>query len=439
MLVGQEIYNFAQKLWNINRSITGSGVRETLEKIKEHIPSLKIQSVKTGTEVFDWVVPQEWSVSEAYIITPSGQKICDFSKNNLHLVGYSIPFKGRISLDKLQQHLYSLPEQPNAIPYITSYYEERWGFCLSQIERDKLKNGEYYVCIDSQLFDGVLNYAEFLLPGESEEEVFLSTYICHPSMANNELSGPTVVTFLAKWLSSLAERRYTYRIVFVPETIGSITYLSKNYKNLKDKIYAGYNVTCVGDDRVYSYLPTRSGKTVSDEVAKHVLKWIDPGFVSYQWLDRGSDERQYCAPGIDLPIASILRTKYGQYPEYHTSLDNLTDVVTPKGLEGGYWAIRRALELLEQNHRYIVNVLCEPHMGKRGLYPTLSTKETGKQVSLMMDLISYCDGKNSLLEIAELINVPAWELYELVEKLLSYNLITPYQGRVSGRSAKKFS
>jgi aminopeptidase-like protein len=380
--------------------------------------------VPSGTKVFDWVIPPEWYVREAYIITPDGKKICDYSINNLHLVGYSIPFRGRMKLEELQKHLHSLPEQPNAIPYITSYYEERWGFCLTQEQRDLLEDGEYEVVVNSKLFEGQLNYGELILPGESDQEIFLSTYICHPSMANNELSGPTVATYLAKWLSELKTKRYTYRFVFIPETIGSITYLSKNYINLKKKVVAGFNISCVGDERSYSYLPSRNGNTISDKVAKHVLKWIDPDYKSYTWLDRGSDERQYCAPGIDLPIASILRTKYGQYPEYHTSLDNLDSVVTPKGLNGGYWALRKALELVEKNKIYKVNILCEPQMGKRGLYPTLSTKKSGREVKTMMNLLSFCDGEHSLIDIAEKINLPAWDLYELIEKLVSHDLIS---------------
>ena len=422
--IGNDIHNFASKLWGINRSLTGEGVRQTLTHIKEHLPNLTVKSVSSGTQVFDWIVPPEWHVNEAYITKPNGDKICDFSVNNLHLVGYSIPYSGKITLNELQKHLHSLPEQPNAIPYITSYYEERWGFCLTQEQRDSLEEGEYKVVINSKLFSGQLNYGELILPGESNEEVFLSTYICHPSMANNEFTGPTVVTYLAKWLSQLTTHRYTYRFIFIPETIGSITYLSRNYKHLKNNVVAGFNVSCVGDDRSYSYIPSRNGKTISDTVSKHVLKWIDPDYTVYSWLDRGSDERQYCAPGIDLPIASILRTKYGQYPEYHTSLDNLKDVVTPKGLEGGYTAIRRALELLEKNRNYKVNVLCEPQMGKRGLYQTLSIKKKDEQGRLMMDFISYCDGKNSLLDIADLIGVPAWNLYEIVSKLEAHNLIS---------------
>ncbi len=425
-MLGYQIHNFAKKLWKINRSITGEGVRETLEKIKkEHLQYLNIESVPSGTKVFDWVVPLEWHVSEAYIITPSGKKICDFSINNLHLVGYSIPFQGKMRLGELQQYLHTLHEQPSAIPYVTSYYEKRWGFCLTQEQRDLLEDGEYEVVVNSKLFEGHLNYGELVLPGESDQEIFLSTYICHPSMANNELSGPTVATFLAKWLSELKTRRYTYRFVFIPETIGSITYLSKNYIHLKKKVFAGFNISCVGDDRSYSYLPSRNGNTISDKVAKHVLKWTDPDYKSYTWLDRGSDERQYCAPGIDLPIASILKTKYGEYPEYHTSLDNLDYVVTPKGLDGGYWALRRALELIEKNNIYKVNILCEPQMGRRGLYPTLSKKNSGDQTRLIMNFFSYCDGEHTLIDIAEKINLPAWDLYESIETLISHDLISP--------------
>lgn len=423
-MIGNEIHNFAKKLWKINRSITGAGVRETLITIKkDYLPNLKIESVPSGTKVFDWTVPLEWQVDAAYIISPSGKKICDFSNNNLHLVGYSVPFRGKMNLKELQKYLYSLPQQPNAIPYITSYYEKRWGFCIAQEQRDILEDGEYEVVIDTKHFSGQLNYGELILPGESDKEIFLSTYVCHPSMANNELSGLTVMTYLSKWLSELKPRRYTYRLVFVPETIGSISYLSKNYINLKKKVFAGFNISCVGDERSYSYLPSRNGKTISDKLAKHVLKWVDPNYVSYTWLNRGSDERQYCAPGIDLPIATIARTMYENYPEYHTSLDNLDKVVTPKGLDGGYWVLRKILELIEKNRTYKSKFLCEPQLSKRNLYPTLSTKKTAEQVMTMMNFISFCDGEHSLLDISEKINVPAWDLYELTEKLLSNDLI----------------
>jgi len=424
MDIGIRIHNLAKQLWGMNRSITGKGVRETLAVISTHIPDLKVHSVKSGTKVFDWTVPKEWNVSEAYIISPSGKRICDFDENNLHLVGYSKYVNKTISLSELQDHLYSLPDQPDAIPYITSYYKEHWGFCISQIERDKLKKGNYQVVINSNLFDGVLNYGELIIKGKIPDEVFISTYVCHPSMANNELSGPTVVTFLVKWLMEQTGLRYTYRIIFIPETIGSIVYLSANYKEMKKNVIAGFNVSCVGDNRTYSYLPTRNGKTLSDDVAKHVLNWIYPSYDSFSWSDRGSDERQYCSPGIDLPIASIMRTKYGMYPEYHTSLDNLENVVTPEGLQGGYNVLKLALELLENNEFLKVNVLCEPQMGKYGLYPSLSSKTIGEDILLMMDLITWCDGQHNLISIAEKLNVPAWDLYGLVKKLKKHDLIS---------------
>jgi aminopeptidase-like protein len=430
MTKGFELHKLAKKLWQLNRSITGEGVKTTLSILKELNPSLTIHNVPSGTKVFDWQIPLEWHVNDAYILTPCGKKICDFKKNNLHLVGYSVPVKKKLSFEELQKNLHSIPEQPNAIPYITSYYEERWGFCISQNERDLLKEGEYQVFIDTKLFNGSLTYGEILIKGESDKEIYLSTYICHPSMANNELSGIVVASYIANWLCQNKNNRFSYRFVFVPETIGSITYLSKHYVHLKKKVIAGFNISCVGDERSYSYLPSRNGNTISDKVAKHVLKWIDSNYITYSWLERGSDERQYCAPGIDLPIASILRTKYAEYPEYHTSLDNLDSVVTPKGLEGGYLALTKAIELIEKNNIYKVNVLCEPQMSRRGLYPTLSKKSSKNQTELIMNFISYCDGEHSLLDIAEKINVPAWDLYEIIDNLITLNLINKFNNEI---------
>lgn len=422
-MVGEELHAFARHLWPINRSLTGDGVRQTLKEIAAHVPELVVHSVSSGTTAFDWQVPKEWKVTQAYIVTPNGQKICDFEANNLHLVGYSAPFRGTLSLEALQKHLYSLPDQPEAIPYITSYYSERWGFCISEQQRQTLEHGTYEVVVDTELFDGELNFGELILKGELEEEIFLSTYICHPSMANNELSGPAVVTFLGKWLRELPSRRYTYRIIFIPETIGSIVYLSKNSTWMKDHVVAGFNVSCVGDDRAYSYLPSRNGDTRSDRVAKHVLQWTDSNYVSYRWEDRGSDERQYCSPGIDLPIASMMRTKFGAYPEYHTSLDNLEDVVTPSGLQGGYDALRNAIQILEHDKTYRAKMLCEPQLGKRGLYPTLSTKERNADIKRTMNFLSHCDGEQSLFDIAERIDVPCWELFETARLLVEHNII----------------
>jgi aminopeptidase-like protein len=420
---GNLMYALARRLWPINRSLSGEGVRSTLNILREVIPNLKTKSIPTGQKVFDWEIPREWKVNQAYIINPSGEKICDFYSNNLHLVGYSVPFKGKISLNKLQEHLYSLENQPSAIPYVTSYYEETWGFCIAHEKRLALEEGEYEVFIDAELFNGYLNYGELILPGETSQEVFLSTYICHPSMANNELSGPVVTTFLAKWLTSLEKRKYTYRIIFIPETIGSIAYLSLHKDQLIEKVVAGFNITCVGDDRTYSFLPSKRGDTLSDEVAKHVLNWIYPEHKKFNWSQRGSDERQYCSPHINLPIASIMRTKYGEYEEYHTSLDDLYNVVSPQGLWGGFNALKLALEVLEKNFFPSSKVFCEPQLGRRGLYPTVSIKGGANEQSLMMDLISYSDGTNSLIDIANICNIPVWELYPIVEKLIAHNLI----------------
>lgn len=425
--IGQEIHDLAKRLWPINRSITGNGVRETLKILKELNPKLSIHEVPSGTKVFDWTVPPEWHVNDAYIITPSGKKICDFKNNNLYLLGYSTPIKKKINLKDLQKNLYSIPEQPNAIPYVTSYYEERWGFCLPYNERVLLEDGDYEVFIDSKLFKGSLTYGEILIKGNSDKEIFLSTYVCHPSMANNELSGIVVASYIANWLLERKNNRFSYRFVFLPETIGSISYLSKNFQTLKSKVYAGFNISCIGDDRSYSYLPSRNGNTISDKVAKHVLKHIYPNYKSYRWKDRGSDERQYCSPGIDLPIASIMRTKYGEYEEYHTSLDDLKNVVTPNGLAGGYNAIKTAIETLENNKYPKVKVFCEPQLGKRSMYPSVSTKESYKEVSLMMNIISYSDGSKSLLDIAELCEVPIWKTYSILEKLIKNDLIDIYE------------
>lgn len=421
--IGVQMHEWARDLFPICRSLTGDGVRTTLNYIKNLLPDLQILSVPSGTSAFDWTVPDEWTIRDAYVLDESGARIIDFNAHNLHVVGYSESVDQFLDLEELNKHLYSLPDQPDAIPYITSYYARRWGFCLTHEQRAQLKPGRYRAVIDSDLKPGVLNYAELILPGQSEQEVMLSTYVCHPSMANNELSGPVVTLALARWLQSLENRRYTYRIVIVPETIGSIVYLSRNIEHLTRQVKAGFNITCIGDERCYSYLPSRAGSTLSDRAALHVLKHIDPEFKRYSWLDRGSDERQYCSPGVDLPIATIMRTKYGEFPEYHTSLDDL-NLVTPNGLAGGFSALQRAILAVENNSFPKTTVLCEPQLGKRGLYPTLSTKESGAQVRAMMDLISYCDGQHDLLDIAELINEPMEKLLDILKPLVANGLIS---------------
>lgn len=422
-MIGAEIHAMAREIWPFNRSLTGDGVRQTLEVISQHLTNFEVNTVKSGTRVFDWEIPNEWNVKAAYIITPKGEKICDFQKNNLHLLGYSIPFSGKLTLDELRNYLFTRPDLPKAIPYVTSYYEERWGFCLSHEQYEQLEDGLYDVVIETSLKPGELTYGELLIKGQKQEEIFLSTYICHPSMANNEISGICVTTFLSRWLQTIEKRKYTYRIIFIPETIGSVYYLSKNMQEMKDKIVAGFNISCIGDERSYSYLPSRAGNTLSDTVAQHILKWICPDFIQYTWLDRGSDERQYCAPGVDLPIASIHRSKFATYDEYHTSLDNLETVVTPQGLNGGYWALRRAIEALENNGCYKTPVFCEPQMGRRGLYQKDNPNVLTKNSKLTMDFLSYCDGHLNLLQIADVLGVPIWDLYDIKRILLKNELI----------------
>lgn len=416
------MYKLVKDLFPICRSLTGEGVRETLQYLKRELPKLVIHGVPSGTKAFDWEVPNEWNIHSAYIESEEGVKVIDFSIHNLHVVGYSIPVDKWLTLSELQEHLYSLPDQPDAIPYITSYYAPRWGFCITHNNRLKLKEGRYRVVINSELIPGFLNYGELIIKGKLKEEVLLSTYICHPSMANNELSGPAVTTALAKWLIGQKKLKYTYRILFIPETIGSIVYISKHLKHLKFHTIAGFNITCVGDNRDYSYLPSRMGNSISDFAALHVLKHVAPSFKKYTFLDRGSDERQYCSPGVDLPIASIMRTKYGMYPEYHTSLDNL-EFVSPEGLYGGFNAIKEALVIIENNCIPKMLLPCEPQLGKYGLYPMISTKNTRTSVQNMMNLIAYSDGNLTLLEISDRINVPFSECFIIMENLIKKGLM----------------
>jgi aminopeptidase-like protein len=414
--VGDELHALARRLWPLNRSLTGDGVRETLAILAEQLPGFEIHEVPTGTACFDWTVPREWRVREAWVANEAGEKIIDFADNNLYLVGYSTPVDRVMPLEELQEHLYSLPENPAAIPYITSYYRERWGFCLSQNQRDTLETGSYQVCVDSELLDGSLSYGELRLPGKTDREILLSTYVCHPSMGNNELSGPVVTAAIARWLIGLPRRRYSYRIVFIPETIGSIAYLSRHWREMQAHTDAGYVLTCIGDDRAYSYLESRRGDTLADRAALHVMCHKVARFDRYSFLDRGSDERQYCSPGIDLPVGSIMRSKYGTYPEYHTSLDDLS-LITPSGLQGGFDVVKETLVLLEANYTYRTAVLGEPQLGKRGLYPTLSTRDTKQQVAAMMDLIAYADGSQDLIAIAEKIGVYAGDLVSIADRL----------------------
>nr|WP_238481333.1 DUF4910 domain-containing protein [Motilimonas sp. E26] len=416
------MHRLASQLYPICRSLTGNGVRQTLAILQQQGLDISVHEVASGTPAFDWYIPEEWNVDEAYIEDSKGNRIVDFTTHNLHLLGYSEPVNRTISLAELQPHLYSLPEQPDAIPYVTSYYHRRWGFCLTHRQRETLDEGQYRVVIKSQLKPGSMTYGELIIPGESPDEILISTYVCHPSMANNELSGPVVTTFLAKWLNQLPSRRYTYRIVFLPETIGSIYYISQHLASLKKNVKAGFVVTCIGDERTYSYLPSRQENTLADRVAKHVLKHLDSEVDYYSYLDRGSDERQYCSPGVDLPVCSVMRSKYGTYPEYHTSLDDL-NLVTSDGLLGGFNVLKSCLLLLEHNTRYQASVCCEPQLGRRGLYPTISSKDSANHVQDMMNLLAYADGSLDLIGIGDKINAYAGNLLPIVEKLVYEGLL----------------
>lgn len=418
---GTEMYQLAERLFPICRSITGDGVRKTLDILSEIFP-IRRYEVPSGTSVFDWTVPQEWNIRGGYVEDENGERIIDFQNNNLHVVGYSEPADLILSKEELLKHVYTEPSQPNAVPYVTSYYKRRFGFCMTENQRQALGAGPFHAVIDSEMKDGSLTYGEIILPGQTQDEIFLSTYICHPSMANNEISGPCVLIHLAKLLSDFPVRRYTYRMVFIPETIGSITYLSRNYEHMKKHVIAGFNISCVGDDRAYSYVSSRYGYTLADKAAKNILSFHAPNYRSYSFLDRGSDERQYCAPGIDLPLCAICRSKYAEYPEYHTSLDNLS-LISPSGLNGALEVYMQCLAGLEHNYYYRVNCLCEPQLGRRGLYPTLSRKGAYDEIKAMTDFIAYADGTNDLFDISNMIQVPVYRLIEIADKLEKNGLL----------------
>ncbi len=421
--LGEEMYRWARHLFPICRSITGSGVRETLSFFRSLIPQIEIHEVPSGTQAFDWVVPDEWNIRDAYVADEKGQRIIDFRKHNLHLVSYSEPVDAWLTLEELQPHLYSLPERPEAIPYVTSYYRRGWGFCLAHSQRQALRPGRYHVVIDSTLAPGSLTYGEVRLAGSEEKEVLLSTYICHPSMGNNELSGPVVTAALTRWLASLSCRRFSYRILFIPETIGAIVYLSRHLHDMKARTIAGLVVTCVGDDREYSFVPSRLGNTLADRAAVRALQDHAPGFRACSFQNRGSDERQYCSPGVDLPVVSVMRSKYHDYPEYHTSLDDL-NFISPVGLLGGYSILRRCLETLEQNHVFKARMPCEPFFSKYGLFPDPNDVKGKQRYKILKDVLAHCDGTIDLLAIAERIGASFHECAAAAEILRTKNLLT---------------
>ena len=327
-----------------------------------------------------------------------------------------------MELEELETHLYSYSKLPDAIPYVTSYYHKKWGFCISENDRKNLKKGKYKVIIKSELKEGVLNYGDIVIPGKSKKEIMFSTYICHPSMVNNELSGIVISTYLAKYIKQM-DNYYTYRFVFAPETIGSLIYMSDKLDKLKQAVKAGFILTCVGDEKAYSYLPSRYGNTLADKVALNLLKNEIKEFKKYSFLDRGSDERQYCAPGIDLPFCSVMRSRYGDYKEYHTNLDNF-DLVTKTGLEDSYNLYTKIIDVLENNFNYKVKVLGEPQLGKRGLYPKECKPDTDYNLAfLYRDFLAYADGSNDLIDIANIIGVSAYRLVDIAKLFEEHKLV----------------
>jgi len=412
------------RLWPITRSITGNGVRQTLTILNELVP-IKTKEYPTGLNCFDWSIPKEWNIQDAYVKNKQGKRIIDFKKNNLHVMSYSIPVRQIMSRDELLKHIHTLPDQPNAIPYLTSYYQERWGFCLEHERLAELADDEYEVMIDSTLEEGHLTIGEGFIPGQREQEVLFSTYVCHPSMGNNELSGPVVQSYLYDYLLRRSEPlKYSYRFLYVPETIGAIVYLSQYGQALKEKLVAGYVVTCIGDPGAFTYKKSRRGNTLADRVAEHVLSYSEKPYQIVDWYPGGSDERQYCSPGFNLPVGSLMRSMYGKYPEYHTSLDNLA-FITPAALTESIDIYIQIIETLELNDTYTnLNPYCEPQLGKRSLYPTLGAQKNKSQlVKQFRYLLAFSDGDSDIIDIAERLKVPCLELKEAIQVLTKESLL----------------
>ncbi len=400
---GKKMITWAYDLFPICRSITGGGLLETISYIKNIHNELTLITFNTGDRVFDWIIPKEWNIVDAYIEHESGKRFAEFTEHNLHILNYSKPIDKWMTKESLLSHIHTQPDQPNWVPYVTSYYEERWGFCMSENDKLELPNGKYHAYVDSKLESGELNIAEIVIPGYSEKEVFFSTYICHPSMANNELSGPVLQMALIDYIkTSYIKPKYSYRFIFVPETIGSIAYLSRKYKEMKKSIICGFNISCVGDNRAYSHIESRLGGTLADFAVEASLIG-NTNIKKYSFLDRGSDERQYCSPGIDLPVCGFSRSKYGEYPEYHTSADNF-DVVNEDGLMGSFEVMSNIIDSFETCLVPENTILCEPQLGDRGLYPTISQKGRNKNLELRMNILAYADGTRNVFELAKILN-----------------------------------
>jgi aminopeptidase-like protein len=413
---------YFDRLWPLPRSITGEGVRQTHDILNEICP-LERHEIPSGTQVLDWTIPPEWRVNHAYLIMPDGKKILDFNDNNLYLLNYSIAFKGTLSRQELEPHLYSIPDQPDAIPYRTSYYNPKWGFCLPHALRQSLPDGEYRVEIETEHFDGSLTLSEAILPGESDEEVLFSSYTCHPSLAINELSGPLLTAFLYRRIAGWKERRLTYRFLFAPETIGAIAYLAKRGDLLKQKLKAGYVITCVGDNGAPRMKRSKRGNTEADRAAEYVLKNSPYDYRIVDFTPSGSDERQYCSIGFDLPFASLSRTTYGEFPEYHTSNDNkaLMDFLAMSKTLDLYENIARALDMNLTVKNKVIHG--EPQMSKYGnLYKSQNHAMGTEETLALKWLIHYADGTRDLLEIAHMSKIALPTLFMVAQKLLSLKI-----------------
>ena len=420
---GQEIYDLAAELFPINRSLTGAGVRQSLELLKRHVP-LQIREVATGTKVFDWEVPREWTIRDAYVKDASGRRVIDFRNCNLHVVGYSRPIHTTVSLPELKRHIFTLPDQPDLIPYRTSYYAEFWGFCMSQTQLDSLDDGDYEVLIDATLEDGQLTYGEYLLEGQTQEEVLLSAHICHPSLANDNCSGLALLAILAKYLKD-GNPRFSYRFLFAPGTIGAITWLARNEANVS-RIKHGLVMSCVGDGGGPTYKKSRRGNAVIDQAMCHVLRHSSPAAAIQDFTPYGYDERQYCSPAFDLPVGLFQRSQYGTFPEYHTSADDL-QFIRPHHLGVSFQILTSVLEVLEEDRHYLnLSPKCEPQLGRRGLYSAIGGDQSSPEKSMaMLWVLNLSDGSHTLLDIAERAALPFAIIREAASLLKSHGLLAP--------------
>ena len=418
--IGRELHEMIAQLYPICRSITGAGVRQTLDQIAEQIP-LVVHEVPTGTRVFDWVVPKEWNIRDAYIKDPDGNKIVDFKKSNLHVVSYSVPVRKRISLAELRDHLHTLPDNPDWIPNRTSYYKETWGFCLSHKTLEELKEGEYEVCIDSSLVDGQLTYGECILNGTRPDEVLISTHVCHPSLCNDNLSGIAITAFLARFLKTCS-LSHTYRFLFIPTTIGSITWLARNESRVS-RIKHGLVLTCLGAPGGFTYKKSRRGDAAVDRACHYVLKGTGQPFEVLDFTPNGGDERQYCSPAFNLPVGVLMRTAHGHFPQYHTSADNL-EFVTVQALGDALDKVLSIIEILEADRPYLsTNPKCEPHLGKRGLWLSGDWPFGSAYQQPLLWVLNYSDGEHSLLDIAERSGLPFDSVKQAADVLVKCSLL----------------